>query len=130
MQLDDPNKPQNIIVQLKSNNNEEDYEGMHLYESPETLSGEEPTEASIVWNVGMVFYYLICKEPYFKSIQDIERTGMGLVKLDDVEFRQNLIPEVESLIEDTLRKAPEERITLDELLEGISQEINKIFSES
>ena len=34
LQLDDPNKPQNIIVQLKSNNNQEDYEAMHLYESP------------------------------------------------------------------------------------------------
>lgn len=41
--------------------------------------------------------------------------------LDEIQFKESLIPEVEELVAGTLKKDAEKRITLDELLEGISQ---------
>lgn len=71
LQLDDPNKPQNIIVQLKSNDNEEDIETAQVFVSREILEGEEFSESAVVWNLGMIFYYLLCKEPYFKNVEEL-----------------------------------------------------------
>lgn len=44
--------------------------------SPDILEGYGFSEADVVWNIGMIFYYLICKEPYFKSVREIKELGI------------------------------------------------------
>ena len=75
LQLDDPNKPQNIIVQLETNDHNSKL-SHQLYAAPEVVEGEIINEQAVIWNIGMVFYYLINKEQYFKSMRDLDQTGM------------------------------------------------------
>lgn len=65
--LDDPDHPENIFVKIEKESSRKE---SLLFLAPETLSHEikHPTESSLVWNMGMIFYYLLYKTPYFESI--------------------------------------------------------------
>ena len=69
--LDDPDHPENIHAKIErdhSSTREETF----FFEAPEMVTNEAPeaTESSMVWNMGMVFYYLMYKTPYFESFEE------------------------------------------------------------
>ena len=74
--LDDPDHPENIFVKIEK---EKSPRESVLFISPEAAMrrGREVQESAIVWNMGMLFYFLLYKSPYFTTIEELIEANEG-----------------------------------------------------
>lgn len=71
----------------------------------------------------MLFHFLLYKTPYFNDVEQLIDEEENIV-LSKIKF-----PEVERIIEGMVRREPEERLAIGDLLEMIAAEINKMLEE-
>ncbi len=90
---------------------DEDLAGSPAYLAPEQYLGDEPTERSDLWSLGVLIYEAVCGELPFGGTATMDViTQLLTTEPAPLVDRAPVPPEVGALVAEMLRKNPEERI--------------------
>ncbi|CAG5121379.1 unnamed protein product, partial [Candidula unifasciata] len=103
--------------------------GTPYYMSPEIMKGEKYNYKSDIWALGCVLYEMLTLEKTFQATNPL-KLAMQIVKTDHSDVAVGYSCGVHSLVDQMLRKKPEERPTAEDILASPLLQLNSVTKRS
>ena len=115
----DNTEPEKIMVEISEDRASGDPKA-RVYMAPERLRGGEPSKRALVWNIGLIFHFLVNKKMYFIMEREVADAGVRY------RYENKLLPELKGIIEPMLEKEPSRRALFQHTKQMINHELTRL----